>query len=141
MVSPQPDWDDVDHGYRYGGWEITVTEMQYSRWEDGELDEGTAYSVAIVGLIDGVADSHREIISFKKLRPAWEFANILTHYFVHYPFGVEGARTNLLHSEMPEEQWYPDGPVEDMSANEAFWKMATEYDMPSEVADLVDDPR
>ncbi|WP_290811800.1 hypothetical protein [Halovivax sp.] len=85
MVSPHPDWEDVADGYRSGENAIFVEPAVVA--DDGRVAVSSSVrltpdtaSAFVVGV--WTASSAWEIvIAFDDARSAWEFANLLTHYF------------------------------------------------------------
>lgn len=87
MVSPHRDWDDVEAGYVREDCGVFV-EPAVVRFGDGlsthlvgaAADEAEVYSVSIRVGLGSTAESWLPVAHFVALRPAWEFAHLLTRF-------------------------------------------------------------
>ena len=87
MVSPHRDWDDVEAGFVREDCGVFV-EPAVVRFGDGLSThltgvadaEAEVYSVSVQTGLGSVAKSWLPVAHFVALRPAWEFAHLLTHY-------------------------------------------------------------
>ena len=88
MVRHHPDWTDTEDGYRNGDAIIAVYPAQ-ARYNDRVQGlttgvpeaEANCYSVHLITDAGTVSETHDAIVQFEDPTDAWEFANILTHYF------------------------------------------------------------
>ncbi|KOX92829.1 hypothetical protein AMS69_10245 [Haloarcula rubripromontorii] len=79
MVSPSYSWDETDYGYELDNKRISVDEMKMERWDTGERIETTAFNVQVRIGTPGYA-SPKDVLAYEDPKPAWEAANILTHF-------------------------------------------------------------
>lgn len=87
MVSPHRDWDDVEAGYVAEDRGVFV-EPAVVRFGDGLSThlsgvsdaEANVYSVELRTRMGRGDESWLPVAHFVELRPAWEFAHLLTHY-------------------------------------------------------------
>jgi hypothetical protein len=80
MVRPAPDWGDTDDGFQRDTARIVVSESEYTVVRSGEQQSITGYAVRAWDTESGL-EGRTEVATFEDARAAWEFANLLTHYF------------------------------------------------------------
>lgn len=139
MVSPHENWEEDGDGYRNGRTGIYVREMNMMSWDDGEKFDGTVFEVVVYTDMGTVSEKPTGIADFIEPRPAWEFANILTHYFEHTQVGVLAARSYLEYGDDAYDEWRPDSPIEGMSGEEVFKKMVMKHRADDRVWQLIDE--
>lgn len=139
MVSPHPAWEDTDRGYVRGETELVVYPLRvetageafFERVVD-EWEEANALGVRVVYRRRTAAEGTRVLARFTALRTAWEFANLLTHFFE----GRDGLRaTAELRAD--GEGGIP-RVVSDLTAGEVLARLARPRPLPDEIRDLID---
>lgn len=147
MVSPHPDWDELDNGYRREATGIFV-EPAVVRSGGGatmtsaggiDSDDANAYSVDIRLGLETAWETWDTTTHFSDPRTAWELAHLLTHFF-EASSAPEAAKSDLLH----QDEVYGGEPkslptvVEDMDAEEAFRTLLYPSIMPEAMEELLD---
>jgi len=123
MPSPSSEWDEINDGYRCGTTGVFVREVLVS---GGGEPEREALDVNVRRNMETASHTYDTIATFTDRRTAWEFANLLTHYFDQHPndpmTSIDGLISNLPRYgyEVPDDA--PELPfvIEDMDAKEAL---------------------
>lgn len=148
MVSHHPEWDDVEDGYRQGDTGIFVSPAIVQSGPHGSShrsggvppEEANAYSVEVRTSMETAGETWDPVAHFTNPRTAWEFANLLTHFF-EAKHDARSAKTGLLTDEphySGESKTLPDI-VEDLNAQEAFLVLLHPGVVPEPMRDLLED--
>lgn len=148
MASPHPDWDDTDDGYRRDDVGIFVEPAvvdsgpgtSFTRSGGISPNDANAYAVEIRTGMETAGHTWDVVANFSEARAAWEFANILTHYF-EARVDELSAKSNLLTDDpdYPGDSMELPTVVEDYNAEQAFLAMLHPGAVPEPMRDLFDD--
>jgi hypothetical protein len=136
MVSHHPDWSDVENGYRRHRTGVFVVPGDDSALDDAPLSEATAYAVVVRTCLSEPEETRDEIARFADLRVAWEFANLLTHFFHARPVPTF-ARHDLL---AESGALSPPTVVTERSAVDTFLSLLSPSPVPDSMTSLVVSP-
>ena len=137
MVSPHPAWEDGERGYVRGETELVVYPLRTER--DGaaffervvrEWEEADALGVRVVYRRRTAGEGTRVLARFTELRTAWEFANLLTHFFE----GRDGVRATA--DLRPERSDAVPRVVSDLTAGEVLGRLLRPRSLPDELREL-----
>ena len=127
MVSPSPEWEDTENGYRCDGLTLTAHPVSGEQYSIGDLQEPTG--TVVEAYEDG--DVSHEIATFADAETAREFTKLLTWYLDVTDTGPDGPMRNLknlINGGDPlagEDQWTPPPLIEEMTAGDVLEKMDT----------------
>lgn len=148
MVAPHPDWSDTEDGYRNDNVGIFVEPASlqtspgttYHRSGGITDEEANAYAVELRSGMETASHTWDVIAHFTDARTAWEFANLLTHYFDTRP-DARSAKTELLGDDptYPGDSKDLPQPVEDYDAFEAFLTLLHPGVVPEPMRELFDE--
>ena len=143
MVSPHESWEEKEDGFKLGKVFVEVLPVQADVSGSAQFvrsvseKNANAYQVNVFSSYGTVSESPEEIAIFENPREAWEMAHILTHYLKYHQAPTEIAISDLKHSKVYDEQWYPEGIIEDIPPDEVFWKMVTRRKVPEPMSEVV----
>lgn len=144
MVRPHTDWTDIEDGYRRNDVIIAVNPAHATTGETGGalrsgVPEANAncYSVDLLTAVDTPSESYEDLVQFEDPTAAWEFANLLTHYFAADGVDVMG-RKRVFTGADPDAGDHPQGPVTNTPAVRVFTAILGYYPIPDEMADLIE---
>ena len=148
MVSHHPEWKDVEDGYTLEDAGVFVSPAivqsgpHSTSHRSGGIpeDEANAYAVEVRTRMGTASETWDPVANFTNPRTAWEFANLLTHFF-EAKFDADFAKNDLLsadHQYTGESKSLPDI-VTDLTAQKAFLTLLHPDVVPEPMEDIIDD--
>ena len=141
MASPSDEWEELDDGYKHGSTGVFVREAMVSR---GAEPPREVFEINLRRNMETASHTHDTIATFAEVRTAWEFANLLTHYFDRHPESPMTA-VNYLTNNLPRygHEVPDDAPklpfvVEDIDAKEALRVTLEPGWIPEPVLELIE---
>ena len=136
MVSPHSDWQDEENDSAVFVKPVTFDGISVIIQEDE--DDADAFVVEIRTGYGSGYGTRDHAAFFEDPLTAWEYANLLTHFF-GITGGPEVSKGDLLHQN-PHDEFDPEPVpriVEDLSAKEVFQRQLPEYLQPAALQEIL----
>jgi len=147
MVSPHSDWQDEENGYVNGSAAIFVKPVIQNRMSTAipeDEEDANAHAVEIRTGYGSCPGRHDYAAVCEDPVVAWEYANLLTHYFSERLDRVPDEMVVKNEIVTSREEGIDDSEslpflIEEMTAEEAFVQQTDSFKRPAAVEELLDD--